>query len=83
VVNRSGADLDRIALLADPGQAGNACDVDQHFRFAQPKLHERHEAVSAGDELPRAVGRTQLRERVVERRRAAVLECRRYHDFPP
>ena len=83
VVDGAGADFDRVVLLADPGQARNASDVDQRLRLAQTKLHERDQTVTAGDELPLAIGRAKLRERVVQRRGPAVLECRRYHDRPP
>ena len=48
--------------------------------LAQPKLHERDQTVTAGDELAAAVGRAKLGERVVQRRGAAVLEWRRNHD---
>src|SRR5262245_2305390 len=60
VVRGPRTNLDAIALLADAGEARDARDVDQHLRLAQAKLHERHEAVAAGDQLARAVGSLEL-----------------------
>ena len=34
-----------------PDRPGNARDVDQRLRLAQPQLHQRNQAVAAGDEL--------------------------------
>src|SRR4029077_12566008 len=82
-MDRACPDLNQIASRADAGQARNPRDVDEHLGLAQSKLHERHQAVAAGDELPRALRGAQLRDRVVERRGAVVLELRGYHDLPP
>ena len=80
VMDSAGADLDLAALLANPGQLRNPADVDQHFRLAQTKLHDGNQTVPACDELRLAIGRAKLRQRIVDRRRPAVLECRRNHD---
>ena len=50
-----GADLDLAVLLVDTGQARNARDVDERRRLAEPQLHQRHEAVPAGEQLPAGV----------------------------
>ena len=80
-MHRRGADLDLAATLADAGQAGNARDVDQPIGLAQPQLHQRHEAVTAGDEL--AAAGTEFRDRIVEGRRTLVAERDGDHDRPP
>ena len=71
------------SALADAAQARDAGDVDQRLRLAQPQLHQRNEAVAAGDAACLAAGRRQLRQRIVERRGALVVECRRNHAWPP
>ena len=53
VMDRRGADLDLAVLLANAGEAGNARDVDERRRLAQSQLHQRHEAVAAGEQLSR------------------------------
>ena len=73
----------RAVALVDAVQVRNAADVDQHLRLAQAQLHQRHEAVAAGDELAALAGRRQLRQRIVERGGARVFECRRDHAWPP
>ena len=57
VVDGAGADLDSAVLLANAGEARDARDVNQQLRLVQSKLHERNEAVAAGDELRVALGR--------------------------
>src|SRR4029077_7452340 len=81
--HRAGANLDLPVFLPNAGQAGHPRDVDQDLRLAQAKLHERDEAVAAGDEFSLAIGRAELRQRIVERGGAAVIERRRDHDCPP
>ena len=55
VMHRRGADLDLAVLLADAGQLRNARDVDERRRLAEPQLHQRHQAVAAGEQLAAAV----------------------------
>ena len=56
MVDGAGADLDLAVLLANAGKARDARDVDEQLRLAEPELHQRNEAVAAGDELGVAVG---------------------------
>src|SRR5262249_40758054 len=83
VVDRAGADLDRVALLTDARQPGYARDVDERRRLAEAQLHQRHEAVAAGYQLRVTAGRAQLGDGVFDRGGAAVVECRRDHERPP
>src|SRR5215471_15827495 len=76
-------DLDLSVFLADAGEPRYPRDVDQDLRLAEPKLHQRHQAVAAGDELSLAIGSAQLRQRIVERGGPAVFERRRDHARPP
>ena len=65
-----GADLDRAVLLADAGQPGDARDVDERARLAQPQLHQRHQAVAAGDAAcrsPSAAAASRARRRATSR----------------
>src|SRR4029450_11876568 len=59
----------------------DARDVDQRRRLAESQLHQRHQAVPAGQQL--AAGVFELPDRVFDRRRAVVIECRRDHAWPP
>jgi hypothetical protein len=79
----AGANLQLAALPANTRQLRNAADVNERFRLAEAKFHDGDQAVTARDELRFTVGRAELFERVVDRRRPAVLECRRNHDWPP
>jgi hypothetical protein len=65
------ADLDRPPLCGCPTSSLMAADVDQSLRLAEAQLHQRDQAVAAGEQLAAAVAR-QLRERVVDRGRALV-----------
>ena len=48
-----------------PDEPGDAPDVDEDARLAEPQLHQRHEAVAAGKELP--ARRLELGDRLVNR----------------
>ena len=74
-MDSAGADFDLAVLLADSRQARNAGDIDEGFGFAQTKLHERHQTVAACDQFRFAIGGTQLRNCIVERRRPGVDVC--------
>src|SRR5438128_1368567 len=51
-VRRERADDDRaVALGADLAQRGDATEVDQRLGLRQPELHEREQAVAAGQQL--------------------------------
>ena len=77
VVHGRGADLDLAVLLANAGEARNAGDVDERRRLAEPQLHQRHQAVAAGEQFPARI--LQLLDRLVHRRRAVVVELGRNH----
>ena len=66
VMDRRREDLDLAVLLADAGEPGNFRDVDQDARLAQAQLHQRHQAVPAGQELAPAAGLLQLLDRLVQ-----------------
>jgi hypothetical protein len=83
VVRRGGADLDLAVLLRDARQPRDAGDVDERGRLAEPQLHQRNQAVAAGQQLGGAIGRAQSGDRVVERRRARVVERSGNHAWPP
>ena len=83
VVHGAGADHDLAVALADAGEVGDAADVDEELRLAEPQLHQRHQAVAAGDELAGAAGGRDPGQCVVDRGRAYVVECRRNHALPP
>ena len=83
MVDRAGANFDLPVFLTNTGEAGNARDVDQDPGLAQAKLHERNQAVAAGDELAFAIGRAKLGQRIVQRRGPGVFERRSDHERPP
>ena len=45
------ADGDVVAGVADVRQVGDAADVDEHARLGEAQLHQRQQAVAAGEEL--------------------------------
>ena len=51
VVPGERADGDVVAVLADVAQVAEAADVDEHARLRQAQLHQRQQAVAAGDQL--------------------------------
>jgi hypothetical protein len=83
VMDGAGTDLDLPVLLADAGEFRDPRNVNQRLRLAEPELHERHEAVSAGDQFRVPLGRLQLRDGIVERRRTGIFEGCRDHARPP
>jgi hypothetical protein len=68
--------------IANAGESGNSRDVDEPGRLAQPQLHQRHEAVAAGDQFS-AARRLKLHQRIVDRRGTLIVECGRDHACPP
>ena len=83
MVGGRGADLDRAVLLAHAGQVLEPPDVHERLGLAEPQLHQRHQAVPAGQQLGVAAARRQLGNGVVERRGALVVERRGNHAWPP
>ena len=45
------ADGDVVAGVADVRQVAEAADVDEHARLREAQLHQRQQAVAAGEEL--------------------------------
>ena len=45
------ADRDVVAGVADVRQVAQPADVDEHRRLGQAQLHQRQQAVAAGEEL--------------------------------
>jgi hypothetical protein len=82
-MNGAGADLDLAVPFANSREARDASDVDEDLGLAEAKLHEWDEAVAARDQFAGAVGGPKLRQRIVERSSAVVLECRCDHAWPP
>src|SRR4051812_9366234 len=82
-MDRARANLDGVASGSDPGQSRDPRNVDQHSGFAQTQLHQRHETVSAGNELGISVRGAELGDRIVHRRRARVFKRGGDHDRPP
>src|SRR4051812_41810572 len=77
------ANLNPAVLFPDPDQIGNAPDVDQYLRLAEPQLHQWNQAVSAGQQLAAAVGRRQFGKRIIQRCRPVVIEWGGNHACPP
>jgi hypothetical protein len=50
-VRREGADVDAVSLAPDVIEASNPAQVDQKLRPGESQLHERHKALTAGQEL--------------------------------
>ena len=83
MMHRQCPDFDAAVLLANTRELRDAGDVDQDGRFTQPQLHERHQAVSAGEEPSCTIGRFEPGQRVIERGCALVFERRWDHAWPP
>ena len=83
-VARQRADPDLAALLADVAELGlERVDVDQVLGRREPQLHHRQQRVAAGDEPGLRAEPLQQRDRLVDARRARVVERRRYlHVLP-
>ena len=78
-----GADDDIGAVGPDSLEIANAAEVDEMPRRRQPKLHDRDQAVAAG-EWPGVVAEIgEERDGVLYGFRAVVGECARYHGFLP
>jgi hypothetical protein len=64
-------------------ELGQPADVDERVGARQAQLEERQQALAAGDDLRPAGHVGQGPQRLVDRSRALVLECRRDHAWPP
>jgi hypothetical protein len=78
-VRRQRADPDRVAAARDAAQLRNAADVDNRRRSREAQLHERNQAVAAGQELGARVGRKKAMH-VGQRTGAVIVEVRGIHD---
>ena len=79
VVARARPDRQVVAPVPHPAQLGHPADVDQRARLGEAQLHQREEAVAAGDELG-VLLRAQQLEGVVGQLRDLVVEACRDHD---
>ncbi len=75
-VTRERPDAYAVRGGLDPGQVGQAVDVDQGGRCGEPHVEQRHQALPAGQDLRTRIGREGL-QRVLEALRSDVGErCR-------
>ena len=66
-VCRERADADSVAFDADVAEIGDATEIDDVPGLGQPQLHQRHEALPAGEKLHVvSIGREQM-DRLFER----------------
>ncbi len=77
------ADRDVVAGVADVRQVGDASDVDEHGRLRQTQLHQRQQAVPAGEELGVVAVLTDQADRLFGRTGPDVVECGGNHLAPP
>ena len=68
-----------VAAVGDPVQTGNAVQVDDGRGTRQPQVHERHEALAAGQDLPVLAVLVEHAERLVEGLRTVVGKGRGFH----
>ena len=74
VVRRHGADRHPVALVADPAQLGNACEVDEEGRCGKPQPQHREQALPAREDLRVVTCLLQRLDCFVDRRRLDVVE---------
>ena len=63
-----------VALLGDPVESGNPADIDDESRLGQPHLHQRQQALAAGENLHVVSMRREEVDRLVERTRRVVFK---------
>ena len=63
----------------DVAQARHLAQIDQAVRRSEPKGEDRHETLAAGDDLRLVVRLGQKGQRLIERRRAGIIERTRFH----
>ena len=73
-----GADVQHAFAQVDHVEAGDAVDVDEDVRLGRAELHQRYEALAAG-EHPHVGCPVQQEHCVLDRRRRVVGERRRLH----
>jgi hypothetical protein len=81
---RSGADRQRaVRLEADVLQRGDPVDIDQDGWLGQPQVHQRHQALAAGQKLRIGTVLGKESDGGVDRLGGVVGERRRFHDGTP
>src|ERR1041385_8077239 len=78
-VRRERADVNRAAGLSDIIQIADAVQIDHVFRLRQTKLHERHQALPAGENFHVVFVIRQQLHRFLERGRREIFEAGRNH----
>src|SRR4051812_40818330 len=83
-VGRQGADGKTAAVqLANALQLGDPTDVHELVGEGEPHLEERQQTLSTGQKLDRTVTARQSAQRLIDGRRALVIERCRDHAWPP
>src|SRR5262249_62152999 len=76
-------DSQKAVGLGDAGEPGNSVDVDQVRRVREPKLHERYEALAAGEDLGVLAELRQQGRGLTDRARSVILKGGRNHRVVP
>src|SRR5262249_48276021 len=76
-------DPDDLALFFDIGEPDNPIEVNDRSGLREPKIHHRHEALSAGQHPRLAVIALEDRQRLINRSGGVVFEFGRLHAVPP
>ena len=80
LVARERADAQRSLVLLDVIEVGHAVQVDDDVGSREAHLHERDEALAAGEHLGLVPSLDERRDHLLERRRREVLESRGIHE---
>ena len=77
------ADVQRAVLLLELAELGDAVDVDERPRRGEAELHQRDQALPAGEDLRVFAVLLEQGQRLVEGRRREVVEAGWVHEPPP
>jgi hypothetical protein len=77
------ADAQAALALRDPGERGNAIDVDEETRLGEPHIERRHETLAAGEKARLLAEGVERVERILEGFRPPIGEPRRLQLLPP
>src|SRR6266511_3806873 len=77
---RHGAEPDLAVVLADVGEARDRVQVDERRGPGEAEVHERHEALAAGQELGAAAVAREERDRLLDGLGSVIVEPRRFHE---
>jgi hypothetical protein len=77
------ADVEPAAVLADGLELGQPGEIDEGRRRREAQVEQRSEALAPGERLGVAPVARQQRERLLEARRAVVVERRRLQPIVP